>query len=146
MAADYTMTLSLTGTDSTTSEIFSLTGTKAYTAQTSADKRTFTATTTLATIINFGATIGAGQFNFLSQLVFINRSTSIGCKLGFIISGADTMYVQLPAKGFFVLNSRSLDTNTTGAVFSAFADITSVTIQTDSSTATVDYLVIHSTT
>lgn len=143
MAATFTATTEVTGTDSTTNETYSLDNVATVSSMGSFDKRYLTATTTVRNIIGFGASVEKGTFTALSGLCIINRGTDTGgVRIG-MISGTDTAYILLgPGQCFFLWN-RNLDTNTAGGAFSAFVSITDISVQAASGTSGVEYLLMH---
>lgn len=141
MAATFTLTAGMTGTDSTSNEVYSLQLSTTKSAEYK-DKRNVSVTTTLATILNFGAAMGAGQLIDTDGMLFINRDSTNFIKLGFIVSASKAFYVKLLPNRPFFLWAKSIDTNVTGGAFAAFTDITSITVQADTAACLMDYLII----
>lgn len=142
MSATITITAGFSGTETITNEAFSLQLSTTLAGMEQKYKRTILATTTVQTVLLFGAAAAAGQLVDTNGVLFINRDSTNFITLGFIVSGAKAFYVKLPPERCFFLWTKDLDTNTSGGAFSAFSNITSVTADADTGTCMLDILAL----
>jgi hypothetical protein len=142
MALSGTLTVALTVTESTTGEKYELTRRHVISDKEQADKRLVFVPTSVVTIFLVGAAVAAGQYVNPNMIMIVNRDDTNFVTLGFKDTGGDTVYFRLDAGEVFLLGNTKVDTNTTGAVFSAFVDFDTVTAQADTAEVALEYLVI----
>lgn len=143
MAANITVAASMSGTDSTTNEEFSLIAAATVASMESKDRRqVIVPSAGVVTVLLFGAAVAAGQLVNTNGIMFINRDATNFITLGFIVSGAKAFYVKIPAGMPYFLWTKDLDTNVTGGAFAAFTSITSITAKADTADCSLEYIVV----
>lgn len=115
MIPTITTTISMTGTDSTTGQVYGISLASTYSSMAAADKRMLTLTTTQRNIIAFGSNIAQGQFTGLGGVLLINRDTTSDIYIGTIISGSQAGYHKIEPGKFFFIPNRQFQANATGA-------------------------------
>lgn len=144
MAGTLTSTTSISIADNSTGETYAITANYNKSSLAIYDRRYLQVGTTAKDIIGIDPSgIGKGTITGLTSFILINRGSgdlTIGLK-----SASDTVYYTVGTFVPFVLFSTKIDANTTGAVYSAYVDITSISVAAQSGTCDVEYLITHTT-
>jgi len=132
MAGTATITLEASLTDSSTGETYALSASQSLPSMSVYDKRIYTADTTVRTIVTVNTAGSTGNYIFTSirGFIIVNRGSDLdGVMIGYSSTGADTVYIKLLPGDFDVRWNTMLDANVTGAAYSAFVNINTITLQ-----------------
>ena len=127
-SGDITVSLTVSGTTTNGESIKGLTNTKTYSSIAGVYERLLSIDTTARTIINIAASdVDGDALAALNFLAVKNTHASVAIRVG-LVSATDTVYVQVDAGEAFMIGTDQIDTNVTGAAYSAFVSATSVTL------------------
>lgn len=97
--------------------------------------------TTVQTLLTVGGTAGGNNIVTLNCLIIINLDSTETVILGFIDTGVKSAYLQLGPGETFVYMADQLETDDdTGAVFSAFTGIDTITVDAVANTPRISVL------
>ena len=108
------------------------------------DHRIVTVDTSAArTLFTLGTTVGAGAFinSNVKYIRITNKDNTNFVTLGILDTGGDTAYIKLEAGQTFVMYNDDLETNTSGAAWSAWSEIDTFNAQADTSSVDLEIFI-----
>lgn len=144
MAGTAELKTSLIYTDATTSEVIGLTlAATTISGLTSANKRHVVIPTSEVTMTEVAGTVGSGTLTDIEGLLIINRDETNYITIGLKKSGENVAYFKIPPSRPYFLWTDEIESFEGGDAFSAFSALDTVTLQANSDSCVVEFIVIE---